>query len=171
MIIPAGVVPKARGILPKRRSTVILHGLKGYFDYDEALKASKALNKPVFVDFTGHGCTNCREMENRVWSDPGVLKRLRENFVIVALYVDDKVIEMPKEEWYTNKTGREVKLLGKKNAEIQTDKFGTNSQPYYVILDGEGNLMVSPRAYDLNIEAFNQFLDKGVEAYTKKQVK
>jgi len=144
------------------------HGLKGYFDYDQALKVSKELNKPIFVDFTGHGCTNCREMENRVWSDPEVLRRLRENFVILALYVDDKVIEMPKEEWYTNKDGREVKLLGKKNSEIQTSKFGTNSQPYYVILDGDGTLQVSPRAYDLNIEAFNQFLDAGVEAFNKE---
>jgi len=144
------------------------HGLQGYFDYDQALKVSKELNKPIFVDFTGHGCTNCREMENRVWSDPEVLKRLRENFIIVALYVDDKVIEMPKEEWYTNKDGREGKLLGKKNSEIQTSKFGTNSQPYYVILDGDGTLQVSPRAYDLNIEAFKQFLDAGVEAFNKK---
>jgi len=76
------------------------------------------LKKPIFVDFTGHGCTNCREMENRVWSDPQVLKRLRENFVIVAFYVDDKIIEMPEEEWYINKAGHEVKLLGKKNTEL-----------------------------------------------------
>ena len=143
------------------------HGLQGYFDYDQALRVSKELKKPVFVDFTGHGCTNCREMENRVWSDPEILKRLRENYVVVALYVDDKVIEMPKEEWYTNKSGREVKLLGKKNAEIQTSKFGTNSQPYYVILDSEGSLLVSPRAYDLNIESFKQFLDAGTETFQK----
>ena len=141
------------------------HGLSGYFDYDQALRISKALKKPVFVDFTGHGCTNCREMENRVWSDQGVLSRLRENFVLVALYVDDKVIEMPKEEWYTGKTGREVKLLGKKNADLQTSQFGTNSQPYYVILDSDGKLLVSPKAYDLNVENFKKFLDAGLEAY------
>lgn len=143
-------------------------GLKGYFDYDEALKASKALKKPVFVDFTGHGCTNCREMESRVWSDPQVLKRLRENFVLVALYVDDKKIEMPENEWYTNKNGREVKLLGRKNTEIQIEKFGTNAQPYYVILDGEGNSLVPAHAYDLNIETYIKFLDDGVAAYNKK---
>ncbi len=141
------------------------HGLSGYFDYDQALRVSKALKKPVFVDFTGHGCTNCREMENRVWSDQGVLSRLRENFVLVALYVDDKVIEMPKEEWYTSKTGREVKLLGKKNADLQTSQFGTNSQPYYVILDSDGKLLVSPKAYDLNVENFKKFLDAGSAAY------
>ncbi len=143
-------------------------GLKGYFDYDEALKASKALKKPVFVDFTGHGCTNCREMENRVWSDPQVLKRLRENFVLVALYVDDKKIEMPENEWYTNKAGRQVKLLGKKNAEIQIEKFGTNAQPYYVILDGDGNSLVPAHAYDLNIDTYIKFLDDGVAEYNKK---
>jgi len=143
------------------------HGLSGYFDYDQALRVSKALKKPVFVDFTGHGCTNCREMENRVWSDQGVLSRLRENFVLVALYVDDKVIEMPKEEWYTSKTGREVKLLGKKNADLQTSQFGTNSQPYYVILDSDGKLLVSPKAYDLSVENFKKFLDAGSEEYKK----
>lgn len=141
------------------------HGLQGYFDYEQALRVSKELKKPIFVDFTGHGCTNCREMENRVWSDPEVLKRLRENFVLLALYVDDKVIELPKEEWYTNKAGKQVKLLGKKNSEIQTEKFGTNSQPYYVILDSDGNLLVSPRAYNLDIEGFKKFLDSGAEAY------
>lgn len=143
------------------------HGLHGYFDFDQALKASKELKKPVFVDFTGHGCTNCREMENRVWSNPEVLKRLRENFVLVALYVDDKVIELPKDEWYTNKAGKEVKLLGKKNTEIQTEKFGTNSQPYYVILDSDGTSLIPPRAYNLNIEAFIQFMDAGVDAFNK----
>lgn len=155
------------GETPKYLETALKlpHGLKGYFDFDQALKASKALNKPVFVDFTGHGCTNCREMENRVWSDPEILKRLRENFVVVALYVDDKVIEMPRDEWYTNKAGKEVRLLGKKNTEIQIGKFGTNSQPYYVILDSEGTLLVAPRAYDLNIGAFKTFLDDGVKAF------
>jgi len=143
------------------------HGLKGYFDYDEALKASKILNKPIFVDFTGHGCTNCREMENRVWSDPEVLKRLRENFIVVALYVDDKVIEMPKAEWYINKAGREVKLLGKKNTEIQIEKFGANAQPFYAILDGEGKSLVTPHVYDLDIASYIKFLDDGVKAYTK----
>ena len=154
---------------PKYLNTALKlpHGLKGYFDYDEALKASKVLKKPVFVDFTGHGCTNCREMENRVWSDPQVLKRLRENFVLVALYVDDKVVEMPQNEWYTNKAGREIKLLGKKNTEIQIEKFGANAQPFYAILDGNGNSLVPPHAYDLDIESYIKFLDDGVAAYNK----
>ena len=156
---------------PKYANTALKlpHGLKGYFDYDQALKASKVLNKPVFVDFTGHGCTNCREMENRVWSDPEVLKRLRENFVLAALYVDDKVIELPKNEWYTNKEGREVILLGKKNAELQREKFGANAQPFYVILDSDGNSLVQPHAYDLDIASYIKFLDDGVAAFNKKK--
>jgi thiol:disulfide interchange protein len=166
--------PESKGNIaetPKYLNTALKlpHGLKGYFDYDEALKASTVLNKPVFVDFTGHGCTNCREMENRVWSDPEVLKRLRENFVLVALYVDDKVIELPKNEWYINKAGREVKLLGKKNAEIQIDKFGQNAQPFYVIMDGDGNSLVAPHAYDLDITSYIKFLDDGVAAFNKKK--
>jgi len=156
---------------PKYANTALKlpHGLKGYFDYDEALNASKVLNKPVFVDFTGHGCTNCREMENRVWSDPEVLKRLRENFVLAALYVDDKVIEMPKNDWYTNKEGREVTLLGKKNAELQREKFGANAQPFYVILDSDGNSLIQPHAYDLDIASYIKFLDDGVAAFNKKK--
>lgn len=152
---------------PKYSNTALKlpHGLKGYFDYDEALKASKILNKPVFVDFTGHGCTNCREMENRVWSDPQVLKRLRENFIVVALYVDDKVIEMPKEEWYINNEGCEVKLLGKKNTELQIEKFGANAQPFYAILDGDGNPLVAPHAYDLDIASYLKFLDEGEKSF------
>jgi thiol:disulfide interchange protein len=144
------------------------HGLQGYFDYNQALRVSKELKKPVFVDFTGHGCTNCREMENRVWSDPQVLKRLRENFVLLALYVDDKTIELPKDEWYTNEKGREIRLLGKKNTEIQIKKFGANAQPFYVILDGDGNSLIPSRSYDLDIDAFARFLDRGVEAYNNK---
>jgi thiol:disulfide interchange protein DsbD len=156
---------------PKYLNTALKmpHGLKGYFDYDEALRASKMLNKPVFVDFTGHGCTNCREMENRVWSDPEVLKRLRENFVLAALYVDDKVIELPKAEWYINNSGREVRLLGKKNTEIQIEKFGANAQPFYVILDSAGNSLVAPHAYDLDIASYIKFLDDGVAAFNKKK--
>jgi thiol:disulfide interchange protein len=147
------------------------HGLKGYFDYDQALRVAKKLNKPVFVDFTGHGCTNCREMENRVWSDPEVLKRLRENFVVVALYVDDKVIEMPESEWYTNSSGKLVKLLGKKNSEIQIKKYEANAQPFYVLLDTNDSMLVKPKAYDLSIENFIDFLDSGLKEFKKREVR
>ncbi len=79
----------------------IPHGIQGYFDYEQALACAREQGKPLFIDFTGHGCVNCREMEARVWSDPAVLERLKNDFVVVALYVDDRG-ELPEDEWYTS---------------------------------------------------------------------
>ncbi|WP_053406253.1 cytochrome c biogenesis protein CcdA [Persicobacter sp. CCB-QB2] len=143
------------------------HGLQGYFDMDEALEASKALGKPIFVDFTGHGCVNCREMEERVWSDPKVLDILREDYVILALYVDDKK-ELPEADWYTSEYDNKVKkTIGKQNADLQITKYNNNAQPFYLLLDSEGELMIQPKAYDLNVNNFVEFLNKGIAAYNK----
>lgn len=137
------------------------HGLQGYFDLKQALACAKQQNKPVFIDFTGHGCVNCREMEANVWASPEVLKRLKNDFIVTALYVDDKT-ELPKELWYTSSyDGREKKTIGKQNADLQVREFKSNSQPLYVLLSPEGKLLNTPRAYDLNIEAFVKFLDEG----------
>jgi len=144
------------------------HGLKGYFDYEQGMACAKKQNKPVFIDFTGHGCVNCREMEANVWSDPRVLKRLKEDYIIIALYVDDKT-KLPESEWvvstYDNKT---KKTVGKKYADFQISKFNVNAQPYYTLLGHEGGLLNKPRAYDLDVDAFIEFLDKGVEEFKKK---
>ncbi len=144
------------------------HNLKGYFDMDEALEASKKLKKPIFVDFTGHGCVNCREMEERVWSDPKVLEILRRDYVILALYVDDKT-ELPEADWYTSTYDNKVKKsIGKQNADLQIRKYNNNAQPFYLLLDSDGELMVQPKAYDLNVNNFVEFLQKGVDAYNGK---
>ncbi|RXQ90987.1 thioredoxin family protein [Ancylomarina salipaludis] len=141
------------------------HGLQGYFDMDEAKAAAKAQNKPLFIDFTGHGCVNCREMESNVWSNPEVLRRLRDDYVIVAMYVDDKK-ELPKEEWIvSNYDGKTKKTLGKKNANYQIENYNVNAQPYYVLLDNEGKALHTPRAYDLDVDAFIKFLDEGVKNF------
>ena len=95
---------------PNRYGLKIAHNLPGYFTLEEGLAAAKASGKPVFVDVTGHGCTNCREMEARVWSDPDVLQRLRDNFEIVALYTDDKQ-KLPESEWFTTPAGKTLKTL------------------------------------------------------------
>lgn len=143
------------------------HGLKGYFDYDQALRCAKKQNKPLFIDFTGHGCVNCRQMEANVWSDPRVLKKLRENFIVTALYVDDKT-ELPKDEWITSKIDGKIKSsIGKKFADFQISRFNVNAQPYYVLLDTSGNLLIQPRAYDLDIDSFIQFLDNGLKNFKK----
>ena len=141
------------------------HGLEGYFDYDQAIKCSKEQNKPIFIDFTGHGCVNCREMEANVWSDPQVLKRLREKYIVLALYVDDKT-KLPEKEWVTSEyDGKVKKTVGKKYADLQITKFNVNAQPFYVLMDAKGGVLTQPRAYDLDVDAFVNFLDKGVENY------
>ena len=146
-------------------------GLHGYFDYGQALVSSKQQNKPVFVDFTGHGCTNCRKMENQVWSDPRVLKRLREDFVVVALYVDDKVIALDKQDYIKDKDGKDITMLGEKNAYIQVSKFASNAQPWYQLLNSDGTPLVEPRGTNLDIDAFVKFLDDGIAEYKKRNAK
>ncbi len=141
------------------------HGLKGYFDLEQAKKCAAEQGKPIFIDFTGHGCVNCREMEANVWSDPAVLQRLRENYIIAALYVDDKT-ELPQSEWFTSTYDQKQKTtIGKKYADYQITKFNVNAQPYYVLMDARENLLVTPIAYDLNVNNFVHFLDAGVDAY------
>jgi len=140
------------------------HGLQGYFDLDQALACAKAQNKPVFIDFTGHGCTNCREMEARVWSDPAVLQRLQSKFVVCALYVDDRTA-LPTTEQYISKVDGKLKAtIGKKNLDIEVARFNSNAQPQYVVLSPEGKLLAGPRAYDLRIPGFVAFLDQALAA-------
>jgi len=140
------------------------HGLKGYFDYEQAVACSKEQGKPIFIDFTGHGCVNCREMEARVWSDPEVLKRLKNDFVMLALYVDDKTT-LPEAQWYTSEYDNKVKkTIGKQNADFQITRFQNNAQPYYIILDPNENLLIQPKAYDLDVASFVNFLDKAKSA-------
>jgi thiol:disulfide interchange protein DsbD len=147
------------------------HGLEGYFDYQQALACAKKQNKPLFIDFTGHGCVNCREMEANVWSDPKVLKLLRENYIVTALYVDDKT-DLPEKEWITSTYDKKVKkTIGKIFADLQITRFNVNSQPFYVLLDTSGNLLTSPHAYNLDIDAFVKFLDAGTGNFQKQQQK
>lgn len=144
------------------------HGLKGYFDFEQGLACAKEQNKPIFIDFTGHGCVNCREMEANVWSDARVQKVLREDYVIIALYVDDKQ-KLPEEDWATSTyDGKVKKTLGKKYADFQITRFGVNAQPYYVLLDHDENTLVKPRAYDLNADKFLEFLENGKKEFTKR---
>lgn len=146
------------------------HGLKGYFDYEQALSCAKEQGKPIFIDFTGHGCVNCREMEQRVWSDPEVLKRLSEDFVLVALYVDDRT-KLPENQWYKSSyDGKTKKTIGQQNADFQIIRFNNNAQPFYVILNPDEELLISPRAYDLDISAFVDFLDKALENHRNDAV-
>ncbi|ALO16851.1 Thiol:disulfide interchange protein DsbD precursor [Salinivirga cyanobacteriivorans] len=145
------------------------HGLEGYFDYEQGMACAKAQNKPVFIDFTGHGCVNCREMEANVWSDPRVQKILRDEYVIIALYVDDKK-KLPEEDWYTSEYDGKLKnTIGKKYADFQISRFNVNAQPYYVLLDHDEEMLTEPRAYNLDVEAFIDFLETGIKNFKSKQ--
>lgn len=143
------------------------YGLKGYFDYEQGLECAKKTGKPIFLDFKGHACSNCKEVEAKVWSDPAVQKRLRENFVIIALYVDDRT-KLPENEWITSDyDGKVKKTIGKKNADFQISRFNINSQPYYVILDHDENVLGSPMTYNLDINEYIDFLDAGLKKFDK----
>jgi thiol:disulfide interchange protein len=144
------------------------HGIQGFFDYEQAVSYAKKVKKPLFIDFTGHGCVNCRKMEEYVWSDPQVLKRLKEDYVVVALYVDDKTT-LPESEWYTSEyDGKVKKTLGKQNFDFQITRFNGNAQPYYVLLDNDEEPLVRPKSYDAEVTNFIQFLDKGLKEFASR---
>lgn len=147
----------------------ILHwpyDLPGYFDLAQAEAAAREADKPLFVDITGISCVNCREMEARVWSDPRVQQILRDDYVLVALYTDDKT-KVPENEWVTTAGGKVLKDIGRINSYIAQTRFGVNGQPNYLILGRDGQELVPKRAYNLDVEAYIDFLKSGVEAYNK----
>lgn len=143
-------------------------GLDGFFTYEEGLAYARKVNKPLFVDFTGHACVNCREMEARVWSDPEVLKILREEFVIVALFADDKTI-LPEEDWVTMPNGKVLKGLGKINSYFVSQRYKANSQPAYIILDHNENMLMPVRSYNLSVPDYIKFLNDGIANFKKSQ--
>lgn len=143
------------------------HGLEGYFDYEQALACAREQDKPLFIDFTGHGCTNCREMEANVWADPQVLERLRNDFVVVALYVDDKTV-LPESEWYTSEYDNKVKkTIGKQNADLQITRLNNNAQPFYVLVGKDERVLAWPYGYDKDVTDFVNFLETGKKTYSE----
>jgi thiol:disulfide interchange protein DsbD len=142
-------------------------GLVTYFDYDEAVAASKKLKKPIMLDFTGINCVNCRKMESQVWSRPEVARRLKENFIVASLYCDMNKIVLPKEQQYFSKDlNSQVETLGDKNADLQAAKFGSNSQPYYFYVDENGTKLAdNGYSYDPDEAKFIKHLDAVVAKY------
>jgi len=144
------------------------YGLNGYFDYEQGLECARTLNKPILLDFKGHACSNCKEMEARVWSDPQVLKRLREDYLIIALYVDDRT-KLPESEWVVSAyDGKVKKTLGKKYTDFQISRYNINTQPYYVLIDYNEQLLTTPRSHDLNINEYIEFLDEGLKNFQNR---
>jgi thiol:disulfide interchange protein DsbD len=136
------------------------YGLNAYFDLDEGIAAAKILHKPIMLDFTGYSCANCRKMEAQVWSDPQVLKRINEDFVLVSLYVDEPT-ELPANEKYTNAKGEKIETVGGKNLDYEITKFGFNAQPLYMFMDAGQNVLNDIKyGYDPDINKFIQHLDE-----------
>jgi thiol:disulfide interchange protein len=140
-------------------------GLQGYFDYKQGLECAKGKGKPVFIDFKGHACANCKRMEAKVWSDPEVLQKLKNEFVIVELYVDDRTA-LPESEWITSAIdGKQKKTIGKIYEDLEISKFKTNALPLYVIADSEGNPLNQPMPTNLNVDEYKKWLDEGIALY------
>jgi len=138
------------------------HGLQGYFDYDEALACARERNKPLLIDFVGHTCSNCKKMYEQVWSDPAVLEILKNDFIIVALYTDDRT-KLPEEEWIISAyDGKQKTTLGKKNQDFQITRFSSNAMPLYAIVDGTGKELTATRyTYNPDVQKFIAWLEEG----------
>ena len=146
-------------------------GLKGYFDYKQGLACAKELKKPVLLDFKGHACANCKRMEAKVWSDPEILGRLRDNFVIIELYVDDRT-QLPENEWIVSGIdGKQKKTIGKIYEDLEISKFKTNALPLYVIADYEANPLNKPMPTNLNVGEYKNWLDEGVALFKSQNTK
>jgi len=142
------------------------YNLKGFFDYQEALNYSKKNNKPMLLDFTGHGCVNCRDIESRVWPDDRVRDFLNNKYVLVSLYVDDKT-KLSEKNWYVSKYDSKIKkTLGKQNADFQITRFNNNAQPFYVVIDPFSEKIVyKPWGYELDIDSYINHLSNGIKEF------
>jgi len=137
-------------------------GLKGFYDLEEGLACARASGKPVLIDFKGHFCSNCKRMEAAVWSDPEVLNTLRNDYVIVALYTDDRT-KLPEEEWYTSEVdGKVKKTIGQQNIDFEIANFQTNTIPLYVIMDADGKVVGQPKGTDLDVPSYHSWLKGGL---------
>lgn len=145
------------------------HDLIAFEDYEKGMAYAKSVNKPVLLDFTGYACVNCRKMEDYVWSQPKILSILQKEVILISLYVDSKK-ELPKSEQYASKeTGKEIVTIGNKWSDFQITKFKSNAQPYYMILDHEGNsLSKKPESYNSDATEYQAWLRQGIDAFNKK---
>ncbi|HRP18142.1 MAG TPA: thioredoxin family protein [Ginsengibacter sp.] len=148
-------------------AVVVKYGMTTYFDYDEALAVARKLKKPLMLDFTGVNCVNCREMEGKVWIDPEIMKRLKNDFIIASLYVDVHSVYIPKEDqYYSEALKKTVKTLGEKNTDLQISTYNANTQPYYFFLDAnEKRLIPEGYGYDPSVEKFKNLLDEALKNY------
>ena len=169
-VMSANSAPAAAHNSGNHKYAEIFHaplGLDAFFDYDEGLAYAKKMNKPVFIDFTGHACVNCRKMEASVWPDKEILSRLTNDYVVIQLYVDDKTDLAAAEQTVSKYSGKKINTIGNKWSDLQASRFNANSQPFYVLLDTKGNLLVQPQGADYDPVSFTKYLDSGLQAFKK----
>ena len=143
-------------------------GFETFFDLDEAKAYARQQGKPIFIDFTGKTCANCREMEHYVWPAPEVKRILNEDYVMVSLYCDANTIELPESDWVTTDNGHTIKSLGQKNLNYQKTAFNMNAQPYYVVIDADGNVLTKENyKYDRDVQKFVDWLNEGKNNFKK----
>jgi thiol:disulfide interchange protein DsbD len=164
-------VPGANAAKPPVKYTDKLKvpfGLTAYFDLEEGLAAARQLKKPVMLDFTGHTCANCRKMEEQVWKQPEVLSRLKQDFVLISLYVDEST-PLPPAEQFTDAEGNLITTVGEKNLAYEKSKFGINAQPLYMFLDAKGEPLSNIRyGYDPDVNRFLEHLEKVKQEFSRR---
>lgn len=143
------------------------HGIVAFTDYEKGMAYAKNENKPVLLDFTGFACVNCRKMEDYVWSETSILNILKNDVVLISLYVDDKEYLPESEQYISPTTGKKIKTIGNKWSDFQIEKYQANAQPYYIVLDNEGTSLNSPTGYTPNVSEYEVWLKEGVDNYTK----
>lgn len=144
------------------------HQIEGFFDYEEALAYARQVNKPLLLDFTGHGCVNCRKMEAEVWSDPAVLAVLKEKYVVVSLYTDDKTALPEHEQFDSAILKTRVTTIGKKFKHLQASRFASISQPYYVLQSADERMLVTPPiGVELDVQKYLAYLQQGLASFNK----
>jgi len=171
-VMTAGSAPVATHNSGTHKYGDIFHaplGLDVFYDYDEGLAYAKKVNKPVFIDFTGHACVNCRKMEASVWPDKEVLSHLTNDYVVIQLYVDDKTDLAVSEQSVSKYSGNKIETIGNKWSDLQASRFNANSQPFYVLLDTKGDLLVPPKGADYDPASFTGYLESGLKVFKSKQ--
>ena len=144
------------------------YGVNAYFDYKQALDCAKSQGKPIILYFTGHSCANCKKMQAEIWANKSIAEKFNNEFVMTALYVDEKSVEVPVDEQFTSSNdGKLKKTLGEVNADIQIVNFQCNTQPFYVVVSPEGKVLTKPMSYNTDSEEFIAFLNEGLENYKK----
>ena len=143
------------------------NGMIAFKDYDKGIEYAKQVGKPVLLDFTGYACVNCRKMEDHVWTDEKILPILKNEVVLISLYVDDKK-ELPESEQYISETtSKKIKTIGNKWSDYQIKRYQANAQPYYIILDSEGNDLNTPVGYTPNVDEYKNWLESGLSKFSK----